>query len=470
MASLFDELENYSHLDYYPFHMPGHKRNIAGSVLKDVMAIDITEIDGFDDLHDAKGILDKAQKRAARVCHAKESFFLVNGSTSGILSAISATVPMNGHLLLARNSHKAAYNTVLLRNLITTYLYPNVDTKFQICQGITRQQVHQTMQEIRDEGKILPQAVFITSPTYEGVVSEIEEIAKVVHDFGSILIVDEAHGAHFGIEGFPNNSCQAGADIVIQSVHKTLPSMTQTALLHVNGNRVDVAKLRKYLSIYQSSSPSYVLMASIDSAMELVEEQGDKLASDFLKKKDSMLMDLKQLKHLRVLNYESETSILDPCKLVISTKNTNCTGRQLYDILREKYHLQMEMSSGTYIIAMMSIMDTKEGIDRLTKALLEIDNQLETVGITNETFCMNMKKVGMPIAEAFELERESMILEQCDRRTSAEFIYVYPPGIPIIAPGEVFTGKEVDTIKTAINMGLNVKGLTDNKIWVTKEH
>ena len=273
-AFLDQKLLRYSQSNCYPFHMPGHKR--APLEFPNPYAIDITEIDGFDNLHYAQGILKDAQNRAAELYGAQETFYLINGSTAGILSAVSAALPRLGTMLMSRNSHRSVYHAAFLRELETVYLLPAA-TKFGISGSVSPAHVAQALED-------LPQisAVFITSPTYDGVVSDIRTIAEIVHAYHLPLIVDEAHGAHFSFsETFPESALDCGADLVIHSLHKTLPSLTQTALLHVNSDRIDKTALRRFLSIYQSSSPSYLLMASIEQCMRFLKEEGSTQMSEF---------------------------------------------------------------------------------------------------------------------------------------------------------------------------------------------
>ena len=275
--TLFTLLREYGESDFYPYHMPGHKRKGQGDFDERILGIDITEIDGFDNLHQPNGILLDCQRRAAGLYGSDESFFLINGSTCGILSAISAALPVGGHILMARGSHKSAYHAAYLRKLKITYIYSDINEKFDICEAVSAADIEKLLDENTDIG-----AVYIVSPTYEGRIADVGAIAETVHKRGIPLIVDEAHGAHLGFaDGFAKNSCQLKADIVIHSVHKTLPAMTQTALLHVNGGIVDRDKLRRFLHIYQSSSPSYILMAGIDNAMQMIENEGRKLFADF---------------------------------------------------------------------------------------------------------------------------------------------------------------------------------------------
>ena len=298
--SLYEKLKIYGKSYAYPFHMPGHKRNTK--LMKELMdrdqlflpyEIDITEIDGFDNLHHAEGILREAQKRAAALYGAGQSFYLINGSTCGLLASIFACTDQHGKILMARNCHKAVYHAVELRELQTIYLYPqkyqvkdpqekNIWTgKSEINGVISPKDVENALRGNKDI-----QAVVITSPTYDGIVSDVEAIAQIVHKHEKILIVDEAHGAHFGFHPyFPENSLKKGADLVIHSLHKTLPSMTQTALLHVNKEAEKLTEqVKKYLDIFETSSPSYVFMAGMDQCVQLIKKRGDELFEAYAQK------------------------------------------------------------------------------------------------------------------------------------------------------------------------------------------
>ena len=258
MQILLEKLTAYGASDHYGFHMPGHKRQLDLMEGISPYQIDITEIDGFDDLHHAEGILKEAQEQAAKVYHAEETHFLVNGSTAGILSAILGSTRRGDQILVARNCHKSVYHAIEMQELKPVYLYPGFDPEAQLNTEISAEDVRAALE--RHPGV---RAVVIVSPTYDGIVSDVESIAEAVHVHDIPLIVDEAHGAHFGFHPyFPENANQKGADLVIHSLHKTLPALTQTALLHMNGERADRRRVRKYLHMLQTSSPSYVLMAS----------------------------------------------------------------------------------------------------------------------------------------------------------------------------------------------------------------
>ena len=475
MEHLYDKLTEYASGEDYPYHMPGHKRHVYGEMPPDAYAMDLTEIDGFDDLHAPKGILRELQERVAKLYGADESFCLVGGSTAGILAALSAALPVGGRLLMARNGHKAAYHASYLRSLRVTYLLPGIVDGFGICDAVRPEEVASALDHAPDT-----QAVLIVSPTYEGRISPIREIAELVHARGKILIVDEAHGAHLGLAGkwrtdaflyqdeaskarsvITENSCQAGADIVIHSVHKTLPAMTQTALLHVNGDRVDREKLRRFLRIYQSSSPSYVLMASIDNAVTLMERDGERLLGDLVKEFTLLKKELSVCRHFRILDDIHQ----DVGKLVIHAGNSGLTGQQIYDILREKYHLQLEMAAGDYCLAMFTVGDTQEGYQRLRDALLEMDAQAgsscKEFGLNKVPYNSEAPVIARNLKEAWDAPWEETELAACEGRISAEFVNLYPPGTPIVVPGEIFTKKIVKMLLCYLAQGLRLRGVSE---------
>ena len=469
MEHLLDKLKKNRDSGIYPYHMPGHKRRPFGELNRELCGIDITEIDGFDNLHQSTGTLAQLQQQAARLYGAEESFYLVNGSTSGVLSAISAVLPQGGHILMARNCHKSAYHGIYLRNLKVSYLYPPVLTGYDIFDAITLEQIKMALEA---EPKI--GAVLIVSPTYEGRIADIRRIAEIVHERNIPLIVDEAHGAHLGLtEEGPENSCKAGADLVIHSVHKTLPALTQAALLHVNGSRIDREKLRRFLRIYQTTSPSYILMASIDNALQFVELEGSEAFTEFAVNYGNMLEDLKSCKQLRILPWE--TGRQDLGKLVISVKDTGMTGKELYDILLHRYGLQLEMAAESYVLAMFTVNDEPEGYKRMTLALLEIDHELgrrnssETSEVSKQDFMLFTKPVSkIPLTEAWDMETEETELAKSAGRCVGEFINLYPPGVPVLVPGEEITEELRVRIQGWIEGGLAVQGVEkrNDKIYI----
>ena len=464
-SNLYEKLFEYNQSDYYGFHMPGHKRNagIAGVSLP--YGIDITEIDGFDDLHHADGILKEAQERAAKVYGADETRFLVNGSTVGILSAILGSVDKGDRILVARHCHKSVYHAVELNELRPCYLYPEFEEDMHLNMEISVSAVKTALMEYPDI-----RAVVIVSPTYDGVISDIASIAEIVHEKGIVLIVDEAHGAHLGFHPyFPGNALSKGADVVIHSVHKTLPSLTQTALLHVRGERADRERIFRYLDMLQSSSPSYVLMASIEQCIRMLEERLDELFVPYAERLAVLRDDLKSMKCLKLL----ESGQYDRSKLVISTGRTGLTGRELYEILLDEYHLQMEMAAGTYVIAMTSVADTEEGFERLRKALFEIDARLSSKGRSErkaaDTDLLNRIPVNEQMMTPSEARKAAdersrshapvrVKWQQSEGMIAAEYAYLYPPGSPLVVPGERISEELIRLIGAYQAAGFSIEG------------
>lgn len=483
---LFDKLNIYSESDFYPYHMPGHKRQPAGKFSRVITGMDITEIDGFDNLHQPEGILLEAQRKAARLYGAEESFFLINGSTCGVLSAISAAVSVGGRLLMARNSHRSAYHAAYLRRLQLSFLYPQQDL-FAIPEAVTPKQIRINLEKER------PGAVFIVSPTYEGRIADIATIAGIVHEYGIPLIVDEAHGAHLGFaEGFAKNSCRLGADIVVNSVHKTLPALTQTALLHVNGSLVDRERLKRFLRIYQSSSPSYLLMASIDQAMSLIERDGQSRFTLFQERYTRMCSNLKKCTNLVFPGAdfldvspgkESELKRQDIGKLIISGDKCGVTGQFLYDSFRDRFHLQLEMAAPDYCLAMFTVADPEEAYARMEEACFALDRELGKMPDAGRTVIparerqrenQSYTRTGHDAEElalytAWDMETEEIPLASAQGRYAGDFITPYPPGVPFLIPGERFTSEDVRIIRQYISEGLQVQGvdktgdLSDNR-------
>lgn len=467
MEELYQKLEKYAKSDFYPFHMPGHKRRIGEMI--NPYRIDITEITGFDDLHHAEGVIKKCEEKAAVLYKAEETHFLVNGSTCGILSAISGSVKHGGKIAVARNCHKSVYHGILLNELDVSYLYPEYIEEYGMNGGIMPKEVERLLQEENDI-----EAVMITSPTYEGIVSDVETIAKIVHSKNIPLIVDEAHGAHFYFhDKFPKGALQCGADIVINSVHKTLPSFTQTALLHINGKIADREKIRKYLAIYQSSSPSYLLMSGISQCMELMQHKGKELLEELYQKLEKFYQINDELKNFHIIsnNIKKHESIydFDISKLVISVKDTCITGGELLEMLHEKYHIELEMSAPAYALAMTSVGDKEEGFWRLSEALLELDKEMN--GKSREIHILKqsiVSKAVYKISEAEEMETGLVSIQESCGNVSGEFVYMYPPGIPILCPGEMITEEIYSLLMEYRKTGVHLKGMEDKKAEMLK--
>lgn len=492
MEKLYEKLENYKKDNIYPFHMPGHKRNLAMLPKWNPYEMDITEIDGFDSLHDANDILKGVMDGIAQLRGAEESFLLINGTTCGLLAGIRACVKHGAEVLVARNCHKSVYHGILLNGLVPHYIYPPIHSKFGANGGISPKKIEEML---ITHPKI--QLVIITSPTYEGVASDVKEIAKVVHKAGIPLLVDQAHGAHFGMEdSFPQSAIQCGADLVVESVHKTLPAFTQTALLHVQGKLVDKERVKKCLGIYETTSPSYPLMAGIEWCEAFCERERYGAFLQYANRLQKLRKQMEQLTYIQLMCKQDMCGSLygmdyDMGKLVFGAKNGILTGKQLYQILLEEYGLQMEMASLEYVIAMTSVMDTEEGFQRLLLALQEIDQRIGTGLLAGEKQERDLSSLEEKETNAFYFDTKEEDLFQTERvytpfetenfdvkmveledskeRIAGDFVYLYPPGIPLLVPGERISKKLLGFIKECMEKELPVKGIVHGKITVVVE-
>ena len=478
---LINRLKAYKDSRIYPFHMPGHKRlqlgGIKGETARSGMDfpnpffVDITEVEGFDNLHHAQGILKQSMEWAARVYGADRTWYLINGSTCGILASVCGCTRPGGHILMSRNCHKAAYHAAYINHLRTSYVYPQDLPGLGLQGGILPEDVEKALEEHRDI-----QAVFIVSPTYDGVVSDVSKIADIVHRKGIPLIVDEAHGAHFRFgKWFPDSALDMGADAVIQSVHKTLPSLTQTALLHIKGNYVNSRNIERYLSIFQSSSPSYVFMASIENSIFVMDRMQRERDSVQMKEYEAHLMDLRRrlasMKNLRLVDRDivgmGGVWDLDVSKIVVSTRGTALSGADLSSILREKYHLEMEMCGADYVTAITTVFDSPEGLQRLGDSLEEIDADITGMPGSREdgpaVYGMRAQ-ARCSLREAMDSPCRPVRLKESEGQISAEFVYLYPPGIPILAPGENIARNILDVIEEYIKKGLPIQGPEDESL------
>lgn len=469
MGELLESLQNYADSDYLPMHMPGHKRRMHDmGTAGNPYFIDITEIEGFDDLHHAKGILQKAQQRAADLYHSEETHYLVNGSTAGILSAVSGCTDFGGKILAARNSHKSVYHAILLRGLQTEYLYPQSMGNMGINGAVFPETVENALNSHPDI-----QAVVITSPTYDGVVSDVRKISEIVHQKSIPLIVDEAHGAHFPFSThFPEDSVSCKADVVIHSLHKTLPALTQTACIHLNGSLINREKIRRYLSVYQTSSPSYILMAALDECVEWITGHKDAF-NLFFERLHKIRKELRNMKLLKLLDIPG----MDESKILVSVKETALCGQELAGILREEFHVEVEMACGTYVCAITTVMDSEENLEYLKKAFLTIDGRLfeqrpektsseqKRQSVTDEV--LRTEPV-CTLLEAEKEEQESVSLKKAAGRISGEFVTLYPPGIPLLVPGEMITPQIQERLEQYGKDGLEVQGICKDHIRVFK--
>lgn len=412
-----------NHLELYPFHMPGHKRNsdfkITGA------DIDITEIDGFDNLHNPKDILFELEERTAELFDSKKSILSVNGSTCCILSAISAVCRKGDTIIIARNCHKSVYNACFINELNIVYIEPDYISDLGIYANVTQESVNNAVHK-----NPTAKAVVITSPTYEGIISQIKADIPV--------IIDSAHGSHFGFADYLPDRAQG--DIVINSLHKTLPSLTQTAVIHMNNEKY-IGSVKKYMDIFESSSPSYILLASIEKCIDFLENTKDsfaaykKLLFDFYNKAN-------KLSNIKILKND------DPTRMIISANGYS--GSELSEHLRIN-GIETEGFGLNYVILISTVCDTEEGFNILVNALSSLEER-ECV-----KFDIDKKAMPLKIYNPWEIDRTAETeLNHSVGKISGEYVFSYPPGVPIIAPGELIDEATIQYINMLIDKGINI--------------
>ena len=407
-------LERLKENDKKPYHMPGHKRlGIAEGIPYD---IDITEIEGFDNLHELGGVLRDTADRASRIYGAKASFPLVNGSTCGVLAGIYSLTRENKNILIARNCHASVYNAVEILGLNPAYVMPEI-LDFGIMGKISAESVEDVLKDSDIK------TVVITSPTYEGVISDVEAIYEVCVRYGVRLFVDSAHGAHFTDKAVP-------CDLCVMSLHKTLPALTQTALLHVYSDNVDVDFVRYALSVFETSSSSYVLLASIDECLRYVEENKkdfDELSGNLSYFYENTVA----LDNMKVIHFD------DRSKIIITASD----GYELANRLRE-HNIEVEMASEFYVLAIVTPLDKLNDLQILLRALYRIDKTLPPYKIGT------IPEFSLPERGDCMSDGEFCHIDKCSGKISKEYIRAYPPGVPIVTPGEVLDENVINYLKS----------------------
>ena len=426
---LFDLINAYAKEGFIPFHMPGHKRMKDGFLSIPGANYDITELPDFDDLHDPHGILKESMTLAQSVFRGKRVYYLTGGSTAGILASVYACCPRGSCVIMARNCHISVYNAVEMNGLQAEYLYPDFDEKYSIYTSVTPEKTEEVLKKSKNIS-----AVIVTSPTYDGVVSDIVGIADAAHRYGALLIVDAAHGAHFGFStGFPAAAQGCGADIVITSLHKTLPALTGSAAAIINNENI-FDKFDHAFSIFESTSPSYLLLSSIDACVRLLHEHKAELFCNYSSLLDEFNLCVKGLKNIEIIDSVSSAYGLDPGKILIFGKR--CSGKLIYDLLR-KEKIEPEMYGIRHTLCMTSICDTKDSFDKLANALYAIDEMC--VGDSADFPAPPAMEQDMITADALKKKKKSISIEECVGMISGEYVYAYPPGSPVLAPGEIIS-------------------------------
>lgn len=452
-----ERLIRYSGEEHIAFHMPGHKRNAKFGYLKP-LELDITEIDGFDDLHSPHGMILRAMDRAAKAFNAIQVRFLVNGSTVGILAAVRTLARKGDRALICSNAHRSVFSAAEIAGVRAELVRPESLGRF--FGSVSPESIES---KLKQSGDI--KLVIVTSPTYEGVISDIRSIADVCHRYGARLIVDEAHGAHLGGYGFPKSARTLGADIVVNSLHKTLPSLTQTAILCVCSDNVDIKRLDESLNMFETSSPSYVLISSIDSCVEWLEVKGESAFKGWNRQLDKFYSGAEGLKNIRLYTGEGAYAF-DRSKLVLICKD----GVGLMDRLRD-FGIEAEMCGPEHVVAMSGAGNKGRDYEALLDALRQIDKEYcpSDDKITHNSNCScgekkyfeNLCEIPKKAVELYEIDSlsvEYVNIKDAEGRIAAGNIWAYPPGSPIIIKGYYITAGEIEYIGYLQRLGVRIGG------------
>lgn len=465
---LYEYLMDY-HKHVYPMHMPGHKGG-RFKLIPNLYEIDVTEVPETDHLYQPEGVLEESMARLSHFYGTNQTVFLVNGSTVGIMSAIAGVHKPGDEILVARNCHQCVYHTLTQHRLKPHYIYPKM-TEWGLIGGLDPEDVRR---QLEDNPAIV--SLVLTSPTYEGFVSDIKTIVEICHQKGVLVIVDEAHGAHFPYsDAFPESAINLGADIVIHSTHKTLPTFTGSGLLHMNVSITLRTKILKMLQIYQTSSPSYVMMSQVDACIEVL-GNNEKLWTEFLDHIDFVENKARKFKSLYMLTQYNNMDVgifdKDPLKNVVITRGSNMDGYQLCQKLRKKYHFQMELASSKHVLAIFTVADTKKALHKYLKALAQIDRQTgkQKISFLKEKIkpSLLLPTVMMPY-ETMHQAIEKVTITEAEGSVSAGMITPYPPGIPLVVQGEVITKEAVEVIMDLMTQNIDILGMENGYVDIVKQ-
>ena len=461
-------LLDYVNNGFVSFDVPGHKKNNINMEMEEffgekILKLDTNSMKCLDNLQNPMGVIKKSQQLMAETYGADRAFYLVNGTTSGIQTMIFSALKHGEKILLPRNAHKSVINSLILAGVVPEYLDLEYNKDFDLFTGICTDKIEEKFQNDKDI-----KAILIINPSYYGICCNLEEIIKTAKKYEKIVLVDEAHGAHFRFNNrLPKSAIELGADMVATSLHKTGGSLTQSSVLLLNKGKIREEKVEETINIFTTTSASYLLMSSLEIAGNYLRNHGEKRLNtiidfaDYFKEKITGFYDVLDA---NILN-DSTVSGFDTTKLVINTSKYNITGFQLYDMLRDEYRIQVELADFHNILCILSIGDTKENVDRLLEALIEISGKLKkrTEKSEYKDFVSIPKQIIAP-RNAYYKKKVSVELRKSIGKLSGEMITVYPPGIPIISYGELIEEEIVECLERLRENNCVVDGIADKEI------
>ncbi|MEG3919038.1 aminotransferase class I/II-fold pyridoxal phosphate-dependent enzyme [Microcoleus sp. POL10_C6] len=508
---LLDALRDRTNQPHAPFYAPGHKRgqgisqpliDLFGAT---VFRSDLPELPELDNLFNPEGAIAEAQDLAAAAFGAHSTRFLANGSTCGIIAAILATCGPGDKIILPRNIHSSAISGLILSGAIPIFVNPEYNPDWDIANSITPEATAAALEQHPDT-----KAVMIVYPTYHGVCGDLRAIAQITHQYNIPLLVDEAHGAHFNFHpNLPEPALSAGADLTVQSIHKTLGAMTQASMLHVKGDRIDIQKLNRALQLVQSTSPSYILLASLDAARQQIALHGKELMAQTLQLAEKARSRISQIPGLSVLELLNTPGFaaLDRTRLTVKVSDLGITGFAADEILHSQLAVTAELPMPRHLTFIISLGNTETDIDNLVKALTILEGRRRkeegssaTDSVTDVTDVKDRRKKEegrekkkerrrkreegrfaqsptLPLSpsppllsprEAFFFPAETVPADKAVDRLCAELICPYPPGIPVLMPGEIITPAAVDYLQQILAAGGKITGCSDRNLQTLK--
>jgi arginine decarboxylase len=476
---LFDAIVRYANENKISFHTPGHKhgqgmpkvfRQFVGDK---VFRLDLSVMSEVDSLHEPSSVIKEAQILAAKAYGADYSFFLVNGTTGGNQAMILSVCDPGDKIIIPRNAHKSVISAVILAGAEPVYIMPKIDEISDLILNLTPEQVDEACRQNPDA-----KAVLVTNPTYFGLTTDIEAIAEIVHQYDKILLVDEAHGAHLHFHpSLPKAAIDSGADMCVQSTHKHLAALSQGSMLHVKGVRVDILRLKTTLQMLQTTSPSYIILGSLDLSRHQMVHDGERALEEVIQMCEETRNDINQIPGLACLTREQVRKIpnldLDVTKLTVSTKGLPCSGYDMAKILNSEYGIQTEMADFQNVLLFVSLGNTPKELKKFVKALRKIV-------VDYKDMFMNQKKRKRIVFPSFIPRKEVNPREALTKltrkipfkrsvgKTCAEIVCPYPPGIPVLCPGEVITQEIYSYLMNVLDSGARINGQSDGRLQTIK--
>ncbi|MBU5487471.1 aminotransferase class I/II-fold pyridoxal phosphate-dependent enzyme [Clostridium sp. MSJ-8] len=467
-APILEALERYKKMRVLPFDVPGHKRGKGNKELTDFLGeqcltVDVNSMKPLDNLCHPVSVIKDAQKLAAEAFGAKDAFFMINGTTSAVQAMVLSVCKRGEKIIMPRNVHRSAINALIISGAVPVYVNPGTNKKIGIPLGMSVEDVKKAILENRDA-----KAILVNNPTYYGICSNLKEITDLAHSYGMKVLVDEAHGTHFYFsDKLPMSAMEAGADMAAVSMHKTGGSLTQSSILLIN-NDINKGYVHQIINLTQTTSASYLLMSSLDITRRNLALNGEKIVDDIINLAEYARKEINELEGYYAYSKElidnKYVCDFDITKLSICTLGLGLAGIEVYSILRDEYEIQIEFGDLGNVLAIISVGDKKLAIERLVSALYDIERLYAKPGREMFDHEYINPQVIMAPQEAFYADKKSIPIEDSENKICSEFVMCYPPGIPILAPGEKITREILDYIKYAKEKGCSLTGTEDEKI------